>query len=212
MHRYGVLAVPRNAFLQPEALVELLDDHREEVRMRVAERRREADARAVRRDDRDRASTSRHLEATFDPATCASCTLFAFCRDELRDSTDPADLLIEIGVPPRAPPARGRPGRRHRRGRRRRRASVRAQVLATVDGVGRVDRPARVDPVGQPGTVNVVLAKSDSAALGVHGIAVQRVTATGAGEWQDDRLRRPAGRRHPPRRSCRSSAPRSSRR
>src|SRR3954468_20999220 len=42
VHPYGALAVPRNAFLQPEALVEDLDDHREEVRMRVAERRREA--------------------------------------------------------------------------------------------------------------------------------------------------------------------------
>ena len=45
VHPYGVLAVPRNSFLQPEALVELLADHRAEVRMRVAERRREAEER-----------------------------------------------------------------------------------------------------------------------------------------------------------------------
>ena len=34
VHRWGVLAVPRNAFLQPEALVEDVADHRGEVRMR----------------------------------------------------------------------------------------------------------------------------------------------------------------------------------
>lgn len=39
VHRWGVLAVPRNAFLQPEAVVELLDDHRQEVRARAEERR-----------------------------------------------------------------------------------------------------------------------------------------------------------------------------
>jgi len=38
VHRYGALAVPRNAFLQPEAVVELLDDHRFEVRAHVDER------------------------------------------------------------------------------------------------------------------------------------------------------------------------------
>src|SRR5438105_781617 len=43
IHRYGVLAVPKNAFLQPHAIVEDLKDHREEVRARLAERRREAD-------------------------------------------------------------------------------------------------------------------------------------------------------------------------
>ena len=36
VHSHGVLAVPRNAFLQPEPLVELLDDHRREVRQRIA--------------------------------------------------------------------------------------------------------------------------------------------------------------------------------
>ena len=114
VHRYGVLAVPRNAFLQPEALVELLDDHREEVRMRVAERRREAgDGRSTptRTPIEDYV---RHLEATFDPATCSSCTLFSFCRAELRSSSDPTDLLVEIGVPPAAAPARRRPRRRQR--------------------------------------------------------------------------------------------------
>lgn len=42
----------------------------------------------------------------------------------------------------------------------------------------------RVDPVGLPGSINVVLAKSDAAALGVLGIGFQRVLPTGeAGRW-----------------------------
>lgn len=34
----GALAVPRNAFLQPEAVVKCPEDHRAEVRVRVGER------------------------------------------------------------------------------------------------------------------------------------------------------------------------------
>ena len=45
-----------------------------------------------------------HLEATFDPATCVSCSLFGYCRSELRASQHKADVLIEIGVPPRYRP------------------------------------------------------------------------------------------------------------
>jgi hypothetical protein len=41
----------------------------------------------------------------------------------------------------------------------------------------------RVDPCGLPGTINVVLAKSDAAALGVHGIAVQRIASSGPQPW-----------------------------
>ncbi len=181
VHRHGVLAVPRNAFLQPEALVELLDDHRAEVRMRVAERRREAtniQFESALIDDH-----VRHLKATFDPATCPTCTLFSFCRQELRDSTDPADLLIEIGIDPAdRPPVVGLVDGTGEEGAPS--ATVRAQVLATVDGIAQPTGQRRVDQVGLPGTVNVVIAKSDSAALGVYGIATQRVTAAGFGEWQ----------------------------
>lgn len=88
--------MPRNAFLQPHAVVELLTDHRDEVRMRVAERVREAGA-AHYDPSTPVVEHVRHLRPTFDPATCTSCTLFAFCRHELRQSADPADLLIEIG-------------------------------------------------------------------------------------------------------------------
>lgn len=99
VHRYGVLAVPRNAFLQPEALVELLDDHRDEVRMRVDQRRRETAATVFDEDTTAIVDYVSHLEAAFDPAACVSCTLFAFCRDELRRSGNPEDLLVEIGIP-----------------------------------------------------------------------------------------------------------------
>ena len=83
VHSYGVLAVPRNAFLQPEAIVEDLHDHREEVRLRAAERVNEA---AAHQPDPDSPITDyvRHLHATFDPDACTTCTLFSFCRQQLR--------------------------------------------------------------------------------------------------------------------------------
>jgi hypothetical protein len=184
VHSHGVLAVPRNSFLQPEALVEALHDHRAEVRMRVAQRRREA-AETGYVPGTDVARFVAHLRATFDPATCTTCPLFSYCRDELRTSPDPADLLVEVGVPAelraqvvglvtggeaaaRAP------------------ASVVAQVRASLDGVGRRTGQLRVDGAGRPGTVDVVLAKADAAALGVHGIALRRHTDDnpgGSGDW-----------------------------
>jgi hypothetical protein len=182
VHDYGVLAVPRNAFLQPEALVELLDDHRREVRMRVGERRREAGLAPYDEAD-DLPMFVAHLRATFDPASCTTCPLFSYCRDELRRSTDPTDLLIELGVARDVRPhviglvdASGVLGSAP--------ASVVANVVASLDGVGRPTGQLRTDQAGQPGTINVVIAKSDAAALGVHGMATQRVTATGREEWE----------------------------
>ncbi|MGH3744496.1 MAG: hypothetical protein ACRDTP_06520 [Mycobacteriales bacterium] len=176
-----MLAVPRNSFLQPEALVEDLTDHRQEVRMRVAERRGEAAGTQY-----DKAAGLpdfvTHLRATFDPATCPTCTLFAYCRDELRRSADPADLLVELGVPEDQRPhivglvdGTGVLGQSAE--------STVAMVTASLDGVARSTHQRRVDQAGQPGTINVVLAKSDSAALGVYGIAVQRITGAGSGDW-----------------------------
>jgi len=181
VHRWGVLAVPRNAFLQPQALVEDVSDHRAEVRMRVAERRRESSEASF-----DKVSSVAdhvsHLKATFDPESCATCTLFAFCRDELRCSDDPADLLIEIGVPEELRPevvglvdGTGLVGNAP--------ASVLANVIATTTGVGQWTGQRRVDPVGLPGTVNLLIAKSDATALGLHGLAIQRVSAKGRGKW-----------------------------
>jgi hypothetical protein len=182
VHAYGVLAVPRNAFLQPEALVELLDDHRREVRQRIAERIREAELISFD-ESTDAAQFVAHLIATFDPATCPTCQLFAHCRNELRTSPNPADLLVELGVAPNIRPnvaglidgtgLLGRPP-----------ASVVANVTATLAGTAQPTGQKRVDPAGLPGTVNVVIAKSDAAALGVHGIALQRVTATGRKPWR----------------------------
>ncbi|MDQ1246340.1 MAG: hypothetical protein QG597_708 [Actinomycetota bacterium] len=181
VHLYGVLAVPRNAFLQPEAIVEDLHDHREEVRQRVDERVSEAEG-LVPDPEAAIAEYVGHLEATFDPDGCSTCTLFSFCRQELRDSTDPIDLLVEIGV---APAERhqltglvdgtgviGQPS-----------PSTRARVLATVSGAGQPTGQRRIDPAGEPGTINVCIAKSDSAALGVYGMATRRIDHTGSGEW-----------------------------
>lgn len=181
VHEWGALAVPRNAFLQPEALVEDLADHRREVAMRIAERREEAKNHTFEPENLD--LFVEHLIATYDPATCPTCSLFDYCRSELRSSTDPADLLVEIGIPkdvrehviglvdgtgelgPAAP-------------------STVAQVIATRDGVPQSALQRRVDPIGLPGTVNLVLAKADAAAMGVHGIAVQVITAVGVGAWK----------------------------
>lgn len=182
VHTHGVLAVPRNSFLQPEALVELLDDHRREVRMRVEERLREAAAAGDYGGDSAMDAHVHHLKATFDPASCPSCTLFAFCRQELRDSADPTDVLIEVGIDPAdRPTVTGLvDGTGEERTPRR---SVRARVLATVSGNAESTGQLRVDQAGQAGTINVVIAKSDSAALGVYGIAVQRVAPAGVGDW-----------------------------
>ena len=124
-----------------------------------------------------------HLVATFDPASCPSCSLFDFCRSELRASADPESLLVELGVP----------------------VDARPHVIGLVDGTGEASDAAppgvsalvtatvtqaayrtgqyRVDPAGEPCTVNVVVAKSDAAALGVHGLGVQVVTDRGRGDW-----------------------------
>lgn len=182
VHTWGALAVPRNAFLQPEALVEDLHDHRAEVAMRIAERRAEANASGFDPTGPMDPFVA-HLVATYDPASCPSCSLFRYCRDELRTSTQPADLLIEIGVPQDA--------RQHVQGIvdgsgeiGPAAPSLVAQVVATTEGAAQRSNQRRVDPIGLPGTVNLVLAKSDAAALGVHGLAIQVVTVDGPGEWQ----------------------------
>ena len=78
VHRYGALAVPRNVYLRPEAIVEDLADHRSEVRARAQERLDAlAELRRAGRRRRPAPTTSRHIEATFDPRSCATCSLFA---------------------------------------------------------------------------------------------------------------------------------------
>lgn len=182
VHSFGVLAVPRNAFLQPVPVVENLHDYREEVRLRIDERRREAQESGYTH-DQDVKTFVEHLEATFDPGACVTCTLFSFCRNELRRSHTPNDLLVEIGV--------GRDMRRHAVGLvdgvspiGRVPQSTVANIEATLKGVARSTGQLRVDQAGAPGTINVVLAKSDAAALGVHGMGLQRVTADGRTDWE----------------------------
>lgn len=181
VHEHGVLAVPRNAFLQPTAVVEDLHDHRIEVRMRVAERVAASQALQLGPDD-DALEFVRHLTATFDPSTCTTCNMFVLCRDELRHSTDPADLLVELGVDPDLRPhvaglvdGTGAIGTAP--------DSVIAGIRASVEGFAVRTGQRRTDPAGEPGTINVVLAKADAAALGVHGMSVQRIGADGPREW-----------------------------
>lgn len=182
VHTFGVLVVPKNAFFQPEPVVENLHDYQEEVRLRIEERRREANE-SGHEPGQDVRSLVEHLEATFDPASCTSCTLFSYCRNELRSSQNPSDLLIEIGV--------GRDMRGQALGLidgvtevGRVPASTAANIAATLTGVAHLTGQRRVDQAGMPGTVNVVIVKSDSAPLDVHGIGVQRVSDDGRGEWE----------------------------
>lgn len=181
VHTFGILAVPRNSSLSPTAVIENLNDHREEVRMRVQERASEAAG--FPPEVRGHLPTHlAHLRALYSPDTCPSCDMFMFCRAELQKSTDPADLLIELGVKPEVraqavglidgvTPVGKIPN------------SVRQQIEATLAGNGMLSGQRRLDPIGQPGTVNVVLAKSDGATLGVYGIAVQRVTKNAVEPW-----------------------------
>ena len=182
VHQSGALAVPRNAFLQPEALVEDLSDYRSEVAMRIAERIAEAGTFAFE-EGKPIESFVQHLKATFDPVSCTTCTLFGYCRNELEISADPADLLIELGIPVEVRPhvvgmvdGTGQIGNAP--------ASVRATISATLAGKGSPTGQLRIDPVGLPGTINVVIAKSDAAALGVHGLAIQRVSSAGPSGWE----------------------------
>jgi hypothetical protein len=179
VHRFGALAVPRNAFLQPEAVVEQLDDHRREVRNRVDERTqllRELGTTPV--PDDQLAEFVAQLEATFDPSSCASCALFNFCRHEVRSSADPAALLVEIGVKPELRSClSGLIDGSENVGSVA--ASLVANVRATLTGRPMWTGQRRVDPADLPGTLNIVLAKSDSAAMGVYGVGFRRVRADG---------------------------------
>lgn len=175
VHRWGVLAVPRNAFLQPEAVVECLDDHRLEVRARAEERETllaDLGRKTIPNSEFD--VFVHHLDADFDPHRCVTCSLFNLCRSDLRASRTPTAILVEIGIrPEHRPPLEefirtgvgtgGVP------------ESVLARLRATRSGLPEWTGQRRIDAVGEPGTVDVVLAKADAAALGVHGVGVRRV-------------------------------------
>src|SRR5699024_3530190 len=181
-HEFGILAVPRNASLSPTAVIENLIDHREEVRMRVQERAVEA-ASFPSDIDANLSAHLSHLQATYSPDTCPGCDMFDYCRTELQRSHNANDLLIELGVRPEIRPQAvglidgvspvGKIAN-----------SVRQQIEATLTGTGVLSGQRRLDPIGRPGTINVALAKSDGAALGVYGIAVQRVTKDGVEQWR----------------------------
>ena len=184
VHTWGALAVPRNAFLQPEPVVEDLVDHRREVQARVAERTALLRERgSVEFTEDELPGFVEHLVATFDPATCTTCSMLRYCKDELRRTGTSESLLIEIGVRAEARRAlldvvegKDAPVLAP--------ASEVARVRSSITGVAERTGKRRTDFVGEPGTLNVVLAKSDSAALGVYGIGWQVVDGLGApGDW-----------------------------
>jgi hypothetical protein len=185
VHDWGALAVPRNAFLQPEAVVERLDDHRREVRARVDERAALLASKAEDELDDDALRTFvEDLAAAFDPSSCTSCALFNYCRTQLRASADPTSVLIEIGVKPEARAAvagffdgTGAIGRAPE--------PLKAAARATASGLPEWTGQGRTDPIGAPGTVELVLAKADAAALGVHGIGLRRIGADGGASGWD---------------------------
>jgi hypothetical protein len=187
VHSWGALAVPRNAFLQPEAVVECLDDHRQEVRLRAEERMALLGGlKGGTISDEQLPRFTKKAAADFDPQRCVSCSLFNLCREELRKTRKKTALLVELGVPaeyhaaleaylrtgttPLAVPE-----------------SVLARVRATDTGRQQWTRQHRIDPVGESGTVEVALVKADSAALGVHGISLRRVRIDGSHtEWKHE--------------------------
>lgn len=174
VHPWGALAVPRNAFLQPMAVVERLDDHRAEVRVRAQERQQlVGEAGSDLSDDELKAYVD-HLEKTFNPATCPTCNLFEYCREQIRSMSDPAALLTEIGIPPEQRPALSMVAAGGAETADVPDSTIGA-VVATRDGQAVWTGQRRTDPVGLPGTVFLVLAKSDAAALGCYGIGVRRV-------------------------------------
>lgn len=193
VHPYGALAVPRNAFLQPEAVVERLDDHRREVRTRAEERLKVmADLGDERPAEAELVDYVQQIQAEFDPGTCPTCNLFAYCRDELRQSSDPEAVLTEIGIDPfERPTVRGLVDGTGVIGQAS--SATLAQVRGTIEGLPQWTGRRRTDPVGTPGCVNVVLVKSDAAALGVHGLAVGRVGKHGPAPWKTKMFLEPQG-------------------
>ena len=183
VHTWGALAVPRTAFLQPEAVVERIDDHRREVRARVDERTELLRRLTVGGGAPVATDFVAHLEAAFDPAGCATCPLFSYCRDELRHSSDPKSLLVELGIRPEQRPAlaglvdgTGVVGAAQ--------ADAQATLQASLDGLPQWSGQRRIDPIGLVGTVEIVIAKSDAASLGVHGVSIRAFNSAGTyADW-----------------------------
>lgn len=183
VHSYGVLAVPRNAFLQPTSVVDRLDDHRVEVMARVRERERLL---AELKDDNRPAveEVVTHVAKTYDPGSCPACSLFTYCRTEVRAEPGARARLLEIGVRPEQR-STFEPVMSGARDWAEVESRPLAAVLATRDGEAQWTGRRRTDPVGDPGTITLAIAKSDSAALGVYGLALQRRDINGdAGEWE----------------------------
>lgn len=193
---HGFLAVPRSVFLQPTVEVEDLTDHLAEVRAQVDTRVAAVEAGPIQAVP-SASELMAHLVADFDPDTCPACSLFNYCREELRDAPDPGSLFVELGIPTieRRSVAPLLVGCEPLHGAK---ATTVHRVRATLTGAVSLTGQRRLDPVDRSGAVDVIAAKSDSAALGFHGIGVRRTTSSGPTDWlfevfddpQADRTRR----------------------
>jgi hypothetical protein len=180
IHPIGALAVPRNSFLQPTIVTETLTDHIKEVQLRYQQRLDDA---KVHTWNGDAVDFVNHLKATYDPSACRSCSLFDYCRGELRASSAPEDFLQEIGVPKSLRPLAVAVLVGEKPLPERLPTETIAHIEATLTGLAVPTGRRRTDPVGTPGTVNVVIAKSDNAALGVYGIGTQFVNNFEKSNW-----------------------------
>lgn len=177
---HGFLAVPRSAFLQPTVEVEDLHDHLAEVESQWRSR---LEGVSTAPPPASLGAYVANLRSAFDPGGCRSCSLFNHCRHELRSSPARDGLLVEIGVPENERPsvlpmlAGGAPLPTAR-------PSTVSRLRATQSGLVATTSQLRVDSVGRPGVVNVVVVKSDAAALGFHGVGVSRETLDGPTAWK----------------------------
>ena len=151
--------------------------------------------RAVRRGPiADRPTFVAHLQATFDPATCPSCTLFTYCRDELRDVRRPGR---PAGRDRRPRPTRGRTSSGLVDGHAASSGAAPASIAPgrgdASTGVAAQRASAASTRPASPGTVNVVIAKSDAPRSASTGSASSASRDAGAGSWTYDVFDDPQG-------------------
>ena len=179
VHRCGALAVPRNAYLRPEAVgrgPRRPPTRGARPRCRSGSRRsaKLGDDRSDRRGAARATSPTSRRPSTPRPAPRAASSATAAASCGPRPTRRPcwsrsACARLAAGASWGSSTARTE----HRRPRPRRRWSPRSRPRSRAAAV---DRARRVDPVGLPGSdLRRRWSKSDAAALGVHGIAVQRV-------------------------------------
>ena len=131
------------------------------------------------------------------PPSCVTCTLFGFCRDELRRSSNPAISSWSSEYPSTSGrtssvslTAAKRTGARPHPSSP---TSSRPRPASVVDRSA-ARRPRRASPARSTWW----LRSRTPPALGLHGLAVQRVSASGRSEWADVGVRGSSSPEHAP--------------